>query len=281
MAIVFTWWSGLSPTEAGAWDLEYARPAEAALEDGLVHVYNVRDFRYRSRNDRIPSWYDAIYDPADLSGIDLICSYWSGSMIAHVFLSFAFGDGRHLAVSVETRRRPQQRYHALAGFFRSYQLAFVVADERDLIGVRTDIRREAVYVYPLRTEWDERQRLFRGIVTRASTLVQQPEFYNTLTNNCTTNIVALINAGLPPGQRLRWNWRLVLSGHADRFAYRIGRIDTALPFESLKRCSRVIRDESRSIAADFPDRIRSTRVARDHRCAGLHSARSGRSASRW
>src|SRR3984957_297726 len=137
-----------------------------------------------------------------LTGLDLICSYWTGPSIAHVFLSFGFADGRHLAVSVETRRRNGQGFSAIAGFFRRYQLIFVVADERDLIGVRTDIRRERVYLYPLRITPEETRRLFGGYMDRATALAERPEFYNTVTNNCTSNIVRIIDRGQPHRQRL-------------------------------------------------------------------------------
>jgi len=161
-------------------------------------------------------------------------------------------------VSVETRRRRDQTYSAIAGFFRHYQLIFVVADERDLIGVRTDIRRERVYLYTLRTTAEERRRLFGGYMDRATALAERPEFYNTITNNCTSNIVRIIDRGLPRSRRLGLSWRLLFSGYADAFAYDIGRLRGRLPFAELKRGSLIVRREGAVIGEDFSAEIRRT-----------------------
>jgi hypothetical protein len=178
-----------------------------------------------------------------------------------VFLSFGFADGRHLAVSVETRRRRHQRYSAIAGFFRHYQLIFVIADERDLIGVRTDVRREQVFLYNLRITPEETRRLFGGYMDRATALAEQPEFYNTLTNNCTSNIVRIIDRGLPRSQRLGLSWRLLFSGYADAFAYDVGRLAGDGPFTELKRRSRIVRAAGAGIGEDFSAAIRAQRSA--------------------
>jgi hypothetical protein len=181
-----------------------------------------------------------------------------------MFLSFGFADGRHLAVSVETRRRRGQTYSAVAGFCRHYQLIFVIADERDLIGVRTDIRRERVYLYKLRTTPEERKRLFGGYMDRATALAEHPEFYNTITNNCTSNIVRIIDRGLPRGKRLGLSWRLLFSGYADAFAYDAGRLKGRLPFAELKRRSLIARPEGAMIGEGYSGAIREAQKAPRH-----------------
>jgi hypothetical protein len=256
LALVLVWYLRLKPSNAHEWETEYERAPVATRDGSLVHVANIRDFRYRDRADPIPAWYDATYDIDALTGVDLICSYWTGPSIAHVFLSFGFADGRHLAVSVETRRRKGQGFSAIAGFFRRYQLIFVVADERDLIGVRTDIRRERVYLYRLRTTPEERKRLFGGYMDRATALAEQPEFYNTITNNCTSNIVRIIDRGLPRGKRLGLSWRLLFSGFADAFAYDVGRLKGRMPFGELKKRSQIVRPEGAAIGEDYSAEIR-------------------------
>jgi hypothetical protein len=259
LALVLVWYLRLRPSNDHEWEIEYARAPVATRDGNLVHVRNVRDFRYRNRADPIPAWYDATYDIDTLTGVDLICSYWTGPSIAHVFLSFGFADGRHLAVSVETRRRRGQAYSAIAGFFRHYQLILVIADERDLIGVRTDIRRERVYLYPLRITPEETRRLFGGYMDRATGLAARPEFYNTVTNNCTSNIVRIIDRGLPRGKRLGLSWRLLFSGYADAFAYDIGRLKGRLPFAELKRRSLIVRPPDAEIGEDYSAEIRARR----------------------
>lgn len=123
--------------------------ADAVQEGRIVHVKNIRNITYRSETDYTPHYYNADFNLDHLSSIDLVTSYWAGNSIAHVFLSFGFDDGRHLAVSIETRRQKKFGYSTIAGFFHHYELTYVTADERDLIGVRTDIRKERVYLYRL------------------------------------------------------------------------------------------------------------------------------------
>ena len=256
LVVTLAWYLRLKPSNDHEWETEYERAPIARRDGNLMHVTNVRNFRYRSVYDPVPAWYDATYDIDALTGVDLICSYWAGDSIAHVFLSFAFVDGRHVAVSVETRRRKDQTYSAVAGFFRHYQLIFVIADERDLIGVRTDTRRERVFLYKLRITPGETRRLFGGYMDRATALAERPEFYNTLTNNCTSNIVRIIDRGLPRRDRLGLSWRLLFSGYADAFAYDIGRLAGDLPFAELKRLSRIMRPEDAVIGEDFSAAIR-------------------------
>jgi hypothetical protein len=262
LVVVLAWYLHLTPSNDHEWEVEYARAPVAKRDGSLVHVTNIRDFRYRDRADPIPAWYDATYDVDTLTGVDLICSYWAGPSIAHVFLSFGFADGRHLAVSVETRRRRGQTYSAVAGFFRHYQLIFVIADERDLIGVRTDIRRERVYLYKLRITPEETRRLFGGYMDRATALAERPEFYNTVTNNCTSNIVRIIDRGLPRGKRLGLSWRLLFSGYADAFAYDVGRLKGRLPFAELKKRSLILRPGDAEIGEDYSAEVREGRSLR-------------------
>jgi len=256
LAVTLTWYLRLRPSNDHEWETEYARAPVARRDDSLMHVADVRNFRYRGVTEPVPAWYDATYDLDTLTGVDLICSYWAGPAIAHVFLSFGFADGRHLAVSVETRRRRHQRYSAIAGFFRHYQLIFIIADERDLIGVRTDVRRERVFLYNLRITPEETRRLFGGYMDRATALAERPEFYNTLTNNCTSNIVRIIDRGLPRSQRLGLSWRLLFSGYADAFAYDVGRLARGEPFIDLKRRSRIVRVGGVGIGEGFSADIR-------------------------
>jgi len=258
LAVTLAWYLRLTPRNDHAWETEYGRAPGIAWDGNQVQLRDIRNFRYRTKTDPIPAWYDDIFDIETLTGVDLVCSYWTGPAIAHVFLTFGFADGRHLAVSVETRRRKGQTYSAIAGFFRHYQLIFVAADECDLIGVRTDIRRERVYLYPLRITPDETKRLFRGYMNRAATLAGRPEFYNTLTDNCTSNIVRIIDRGLPRGQRLGASWRLLFSGYADAFAYDAGRLAGDGPFAELKQRSLIVRPANAVIGEDFSAEIRES-----------------------
>ena len=256
LGAVLVWWLRITPSNDRDWEPEYARLASVARDGDRLTVRNVRDFARRSETDFTPAYYDATYDLQALESADLVSSYWTGDAIAHVFVSFGFRDGRHLAVSVETRRERGEAYSTLAGFFRQYELIYVVADERDLIGLRTDIRRERVYLYRLQLSPDVVRRLFLSYVERITGLATRPEFYNTLTNNCTTSILGRANAVSPA---IAYSWRILASGHAAEYAYELGLLDSRLPFAELRQRSRIQRPAHAEIGPDFSAQVRLAR----------------------
>jgi hypothetical protein len=251
------WWSGLRPSNERDWPPEVARLAYATIDGDLITVHNIRNFDYRTETDFTPAYYVRTYDLNKLDSADLVAVYWMGPAIAHLFISFGFGDD-HLAVSIEARKEKGEGYSSAKGFFRQYELYYVVADERDVIRVRTNYRRdppEDVYVYPLRGPRENIRRLFLEYVRKMNGLREQPEFYNTLTTNCTTAI--LMNTRVNPGS-LPFSWKVLLSGYTPAYVYEAGRMDQSLPFEELKRRSLVnAAAQAADQAPDFSRRIRA------------------------
>jgi hypothetical protein len=251
------WWSGLQPSNERDWQPEVARLAYATIDGDLVTVHNIRNFDYRTETDFTPAYYVRTYDLNKLDSADLVAVYWMGPAIAHLFLSFGFGDD-HLAVSIEARKEKGEGYSSAKGFFRQYELYYVVADERDVIRVRTNYRKdppEDVYIYPLRGPRENIRRLFLEYVRKMNALREHPEFYNTLTTNCTTAI--LMNTRVNPGS-LPFSWKVLLSGYTPAYVYEAGRMDQSLPFEELKRRSLVnAAAQAADQAPDFSRRIRA------------------------
>lgn len=251
------WWSGLRPSNERDWQPEVARLAYATIDGDLVTVHNIRNFDYRTETDFTPAYYVRTYDLNKLDSADLVAVYWMGPAIAHLFLSFGFGDD-HLAVSIEARKEKGEGYSSAKGFFRQYELYYVVADERDVIRVRTNYRKdppEDVYIYPLRGPRENIRRLFLEYVRKMNALREHPEFYNTLTTNCTTAI--LMNTRVNPGS-LPFSWKVLLSGYTPAYVYEAGRMDQSLPFEELKRRSLVnVAAQAADQAPDFSRRIRA------------------------
>jgi hypothetical protein len=255
-ALVLVWWLQIAPSNDRAWQPDVARLAYADIDGERITLHDIRNFDYRSETDFTPRWYDATFDLADLRSGDLIAVYWMGDAIAHVMVSFGFTGDRYVAVSIETRKERGESYSTLAGFFKQYELVYVVADERDLIRLRTNYRvpREDVYVYRTEVPRENVRRLFLDYVRRINDLKDHPAFYNTLTTNCTTNILfhTRVNPNSPP-----LSWKVLLSGYAPQYAYELGRLDTTLPFAELRRRSRVNeRAEAADQAPDFSRRIR-------------------------
>jgi hypothetical protein len=249
-------WLALEPSNDRDWLPENARLAHVSIAGDRITVHDIRNFDYRTETDFTPAWYDRTFDLRQLDSADLVAVYWMGPAIAHVFVTFGFGDD-HLAISIEARKRRGQGYSTLAGFFRQYELIYVVADERDVIRLRTNYRHdppEEVRVFRLSGTRDELRRFFLDYVDKIDSLATRPEFYNSLTTNCTTNI--WLHSRVNPGH-VPWSWKILASGFVPEYLYESGRLDTSLPFAELQRRSVVnARAQAADQAADFSRRIR-------------------------
>jgi len=152
---------------------------------------------------------------------------------AHTFLSFEFENDQFVSISVEIRKEKGETYDPIKGLFNKYELMYVIADERDVIKLRTNYRKDLVYVYPAKTTKEKTQTLFLDMIQRANSLRDNPEFYNTITNTCTTNIVSHINK-ITPDRVPFFNLRILLPANSDKLAYELGLIDTNLSFEDAR-----------------------------------------------
>jgi hypothetical protein len=258
-AVLLLYWRTIAPSNARDWAPEVARAPSATIDGDLVTLHDVRNFDYRTETDFTPEYYDRTYDLRRLDALDLITSYWMGPAIAHVFVSFGFGDD-HVAVSIEARKERGEGYSSVQGFFKRYELIYVVGDERDLIRVRTTYRRdppEDVYLYRVRVPAENIRRVFLEYVRAINDVKARPRFYDTLTTNCTTTVA--LHARVNP-DALPLSWRVLLSGYAAEYVYLGGRLDTSLPFDELRRRSR-INEAARAAdqAPDFSRRIREGR----------------------
>ena len=238
------------------WQPDVSVTPHATVNGDLVTIHGVRNFDYRSESDFTPRWEDRTYDLRKLDAVDIIAVYWTGKAVAHLMVSFGFQDQDYVAVSIETRKEKGESYSTLAGFFRRYELYYVVADERDVIRARTTYRQpqEDVYIYRTRTPQSNIRRTFLDYMRAMNDLRVHPRFYNTLTTNCTTTILmhTRVNPESPP-----MSWKVLLSGYVPDYLYELGRIDTAKPFADLAKLSRV---NERAHAADkdasFSQRLR-------------------------
>ncbi|HUM14964.1 MAG TPA: DUF4105 domain-containing protein [Candidatus Nitrosotalea sp.] len=251
------WWNSLKPSNERDWQPEVAKLAYATINGDLVTVHNIRNFDYRTETDFTPAYYDKTFDVTKLDSVDLVAVYWMGPAIAHLLLSFGFGDD-HLAISIEARKEKGEGYSSAKGFFRQYELYYVVADERDVIRVRTNYRKdppEDVYIYRVVGPPENGRRVFLEYMRRLNRLREHPEFYNTLTTNCTTAI--LTNTRVNP-ESLPFTWKVLLSGYTPAYVYESGRLDRSLPFEELQRRSLVnAAGKAADQAPDFSRRIRA------------------------
>jgi hypothetical protein len=259
-AAVVLWFFSRAASNDRDWLPDVARLAEIGRHGPhVVTIRNVRNFDYRSETDFTPAWEERTYDLDELRTADLVLSYWGSKAIAHAMVSFGFADGRHVAVSIETRKERFESYSTVQGFFRQYELTYVFADERDVLRLRTNYRHEDVYVYRLRLSPTRAREAFVSYLESAHSLERRPQWYNALTTNCATGVLPHARAAGEPGT---WSTDVLFSGHAARQAYRNHLLADDLPFEELERRSHINaaalaadRDPefSRTIRAGLPD----------------------------
>ncbi|MES2436594.1 MAG: DUF4105 domain-containing protein [Patescibacteria group bacterium] len=248
-------WS-TEPSNDRNWNADQAVLPYAEIRENLISVHNIRNFTYASTTSYTPNYYDKTFDLNKLKKVYYIVEPFSGFVgSAHTFLSFEFENDQFLAVSVEIRKEQGEKFSAFKGLFNSYELMYVLADERDAVKLRSNYRKDQVYVYPVKTTQAKAQDLFMSIITRVNTLKDKPEFYNSITSNCTTNIVEHVNAITP--NKVPFSFAFVMPGFSDKLAYKLGLLDTDLPIEQARE-KYLINERALKFADDpeFSKRIR-------------------------
>jgi hypothetical protein len=217
----------IAPSNFRDWTPDQAVLPYAEFHGNQVTVHNIRNSQYFAKDTYLVDYYDKTIELGAVQAVDFIMVPFDAvPSLAHTMLSFEFtgADGRpdHLAVSVETRKEKDQAYNPLTGSARQCELMYVVADERDVIGQRANYRGDNVYLYRSTATPEASRMLLVDVLQRTNQLATTPEFYNTITNNCTTNIVAHINRIKP--YRVSYDVRVLLPGYSDQLAYDDGLI---------------------------------------------------------
>jgi len=244
----------MPPSNSRNWQPDTAVLPWADIQGTRVTIHNIRNCSYRSETDYTVRHYDRTFDLSGLKSLDLSLVYWGSPYIAHTMLSFGFEGGGFVCFSVETRKEVGEAYSTVKGFFRQYELTYVVADERDLIRLRTNYRGEQVYLYRLRESADLIRKVFLDYLRKVNSLKDRPEWYNALTDNCTTSI-RVTTAPYNPDARL--DWRIIVNGFMDEMLYERQAVDTGLPFPELKKRS-LINERAKGLdtSPDFSQLIR-------------------------
>lgn len=244
-------WSFLTPSHDRRWAVDQSVLPFAEFDGDRVTVHGVRNFRWSSATEFSPAWEDRSYDLRQVATAWYVLvpfsRRWRGP--AHSFVSFGFDDGRYLAISIEARREVGETYGVIKGLLRRFELIYVLGDERDLIGRRAVFDGSDVYLYPIRASREAVRSVFRGMLERADKLHATPEFYHTITNNCTLNLVHHVNH-LVPG-RIPSSWKTALPGYSDEVIHRLGLIDSSGTLAEVRARFRI--NERARAALDAPD----------------------------
>jgi len=245
---VLIWWLTLSPTNDSDWQADVAQKAWADIQGDEVTLHNVRNCDYRTETDYTPHWETRTVRISQITGIDLAIDYWGSPWIAHPIVSFQFADAPPLCFSIETRKKLGQTYSTIGGLYRQFELIYIVADERDVIRLRTNYRKEDIYLYRTTISPAHARERFLEYIHSLNALRNKPRWYNAITTNCTTSI----RTQHPPHERLPWDWRILLNGKGDELLYERHLIVTGgLPFAELK--TRSLIDTRARAANDSPD----------------------------
>jgi hypothetical protein len=250
----------IRPSHFRDWVPEQAVLPHAEFRGNQVVVRNVRNCQFFAHDVYLVDYYDQTIDLDSVRGVDFIMAPFAAMpALAHTMLSFEIappGERPHyLAVSVEVRKEKGEEYNPAKGSARQYELMYVLADERDVIQQRSNFRGEDVFLYHTVATPETARMLLVDVLTRVNQIAKEPEFYDTLTNNCTTNIVRHINRIKP--DRIFTDLRVLLPGYSDSLAYDAGLIERHGTFLETKEHAYINRlAQQYAGREDFSQRVR-------------------------
>lgn len=232
--LVFVWQLSKKPSAQGDWQTHLAVLSTAEFNGDLITIKNVRNFRYGpTESDMHPAYYDKTYDLSKLKQVWYVTEPFKGQeYAAHTFLSFEFEGGEFLSITIEARKTKNQSYSVFKGMLRTYPLIYIAADERDVVLLRANLRKDDVYVYPVNTTPEKSKMLLKDMLERMNEIAVKPVWYNTFSANCTSSIAYHINK-ITPG-KVPFSYKQWLTGNADELALELGLLDTELPLEQAR-----------------------------------------------
>jgi hypothetical protein len=255
LTLFYLWWASILPSDTREWADEVALHLTSEVAGDVVTLNNVRNFDWRSEQDYTVRWETRRFDLRRVQWVDVAASYWMGPAIAHTLVSFGFSDGQIVTFSIEIRKKRNEAFSAIGGFFKQFEATLVAAEERDILRVRTNMRGEDVYLYRISAMRPDAMRsLFRAYLAEGEALCREPRWYRTLTANCTTIVYTMarrIVGGLP------LDYRLLLSGYLPNYLYDVGALTRGHDFQTLRNAGRIT-DRAKAADADpaFSRRIR-------------------------
>jgi hypothetical protein len=221
------------PSNSRDWSHDQAVLAYAKINESGLTLYNIRNFSYTTKSNYTSNYYNNTLDINKLDSLWYIVEPFSNfGGTAHTFLSFGFEE-EYIALSVEIRKEKGEVYSPIKGLFNKYELMYVWGNEEDLIQLRSNYRKDEVFLYPVNTTRERAQEVFLDAIRRTNKLKDSPEFYHSITNTCTTSIAKHANEAAPNSIPY-FKIGMLFPGYSDKLAYKIGIIDTDLPYEEIR-----------------------------------------------
>lgn len=260
LTLWLAWWLSQKPSNLRDWLPAESVLPEVSISGNVISIKNIRNHIWKSEKDFTPWYYNTTYNLNDIESVQyLIIPFTDKDGPAHTMLSFSFSWGQHVVISAEVRKEQWESFDALKGIMNQYEMMYVIGSEEDLIKLRTNFRKNEVYMYPIKVDKEKIQWLFRAMVLRADKLSKEPEFYNTLWNNCATSILSHANALRM--EKLEGGTYIFLPSHSDTIVYNAWLIDTDLSLNEARsyyRIDKLARDNTVSWET-FSQQIRKAR----------------------
>lgn len=230
------WWQSHKPSNLRDWEVQDAILPTFSWSGETVNITNIRNHQWTSETNFSPNYLSGSYNINDIVGVDyMIIPFASIRGPAHTMLSFAFKDGRHLVISAEIRKERWENFSVIGGMLNQYEIQYVVATEDDVVKLRTNFRKNPVIRYPIRADIADIQGVFRSMIIRSEKLAKEPEFYNTLFNNCTTSILGHANAFRNKENKINWSYLMFLPENTDKILFAENMVDTDLPIDEARK----------------------------------------------
>ncbi len=256
-AVVIIPWSMISASNDRDWQPEFSETAWVDIQGkDTLTFHQCRNFIHTSEGST-EQWETRIHHLSKLKGMDLFFDAFGGETLAHTMISFDFGDEGRLCLSIESRREKGEQFTPLGGLYKMFELQYIFGSEEDLVGLRTNIREEPVFLYRLNVTPEQCRNFLMESINAANTLHKNPKFYNVISANCTTSY----RAQTPEGERSDFDWRMLLNGYLDSYLFEKNTLVTdGLSFEDYNKQAKI-----NAAANAVTDRIKFSSEIRENR----------------
>ena len=252
--LLLAWWTSLQPPSDRTWAPDVARQVSGQINGDILTLNGVRNFEWGEDGSFVENWETQVYNLSELKSTDMFLSYWAGPEMAHFILSFGFADGQYLAWSIEVRRQVNGVFSPVADAFKENPIIIVAATEEDIVGLRTNVRKEDVQLFRLNPDPDIARALLEEYVIDSNALAAKPRWYNSITTNCTTVVLKMMRAigNAPP-----FDWRIIVNGYLPDYGHELGSLNTEYSIEKLRELGSVSsKGQAFGIRPGFSEAIR-------------------------
>ncbi|NLI10635.1 MAG: DUF4105 domain-containing protein [Elusimicrobia bacterium] len=180
---------------------------QPVLTSKIEDTYEIQNFRWHSEppSENNFDWRSVKIDASKIKNIYFVKKPFSPEWIAaHSLMLFTFEKGGvidsfgnetdSIVLSIEAFLREGQEYSLTEGMKNKFNIVWVLASWKDYVErmVYFDKDSDRLVLYPVNLSQSQKKELISYSLLQAA-VNREGEYYNTITNNCTNNLVILIN----------------------------------------------------------------------------------------